>query len=116
MVEGPSPSHHPVFRQVISSSPREGSKETMRSKSRVAVIGAGLTGLSAAYHLRDRAQVVIFEKTRRMGGRVSTSHQPRREHGAEFLLGGGDKSALFLNRLMTSLKIKRTNEISDWPG
>ncbi len=88
----------------------------MRSKPRVAVIGAGLTGLSAAYHLRDRAQVVIFEKTRRMGGRVSTSHQPRGEHGAEFLLGGGDKSALFLNRLMTSLKIKRTNEISDWPG
>lgn len=57
-----------------------------RSKHRIAIIGAGLAGLSAAYHLRDEAEVTIFEREDRIGGRVLTSKQPPGEHGAEFFL------------------------------
>src|SRR6266571_5875062 len=60
------------------------------SECKVAIIGAGLAGLSAAYHLREaRGQsirITIFEKEKRIGGRIFTSHNPPGEHGAEFLL------------------------------
>lgn len=56
------------------------------SKQKVAIIGAGLAGLSAAYHLRDKANVTLFEREERIGGRVLTSKQPPGEHGAESLL------------------------------
>ncbi|WP_405625712.1 NAD(P)/FAD-dependent oxidoreductase [Streptomyces sp. NBC_01396] len=38
----------------------------------VAVIGAGPAGLSAAYHLRDRARITIFEREHRPGGHANT--------------------------------------------
>ena len=81
---------------------------------RIAVIGAGLAGLAAAYHLRHKYQVVIYEKTNRIGGRVFTSHQPQGEHGAEFLLG--KRSEPFINKLAKTLNVKITKEIPDWPG
>jgi protoporphyrinogen oxidase len=57
-----------------------------RSRQKVAIIGAGLAGLSAAYELRDKANVTIFEREDRLGGRVLTSKEPSGEHGAESLL------------------------------
>jgi protoporphyrinogen oxidase len=40
---------------------------------RVAVIGAGLTGLSAAVELRDRgASVTVLESAARVGGVITT--------------------------------------------
>jgi uncharacterized protein len=39
---------------------------------RVAVIGTGITGLSAAWALRDRAEVVVYEKADRLGGHSNT--------------------------------------------
>ena len=67
-----------------------------RSNKKVAIIGAGLAGLSAAYELRDKASVTIFECEKRIGGRVLTSKQPPGEHGAEFFLKseGGIRSFL----------------------
>ena len=60
------------------------------SDCKVAIIGAGLAGLSAAYHLREALgqsiRITILEKEKRIGGRVFTSHDPPGEHGAEFLL------------------------------
>ncbi|MDA0167628.1 FAD-dependent oxidoreductase [Solirubrobacter taibaiensis] len=44
----------------------------MSSKQRVAVIGAGIAGLSAAYHLRDDAEVTIFERNDYVGGHAHT--------------------------------------------
>lgn len=41
-------------------------------KNRVAVIGAGVAGLSAAYHLRDQAELTIFERDSRAGGHANT--------------------------------------------
>lgn len=53
---------------------------------RVAVIGAGLAGLTLAHQLKAASEVVIFEKSRGVGGRLATR---RREpysfdHGAQF--------------------------------
>ncbi|MGC4893663.1 NAD(P)/FAD-dependent oxidoreductase [Micromonospora sp. DT31] len=39
---------------------------------RVAVVGAGIAGMSAAYHLRDDAQVTLFEADSRLGGHANT--------------------------------------------
>ncbi len=59
---------------------------------RIAVIGAGLAGLTAARDLHDRGYtVVIWEKARGAGGRTSTRRGPgglRFDHGAPFLHDG----------------------------
>ncbi len=39
---------------------------------RIAVLGAGITGLATAHHLRDRAEVVVFEASDRAGGNIRT--------------------------------------------
>jgi len=41
-------------------------------RNRVAVVGAGIAGLSAAYHLRDIADVTLFECQDRAGGHANT--------------------------------------------
>ncbi len=53
---------------------------------RVAIVGAGLAGLTIARHVGDIAQVVIFEKSRGPGGRMATRRAPLFEfdHGAQF--------------------------------
>lgn len=40
---------------------------------RVAVIGAGLTGLATAWHLRDEAEVTVFDAADRVGGQILTA-------------------------------------------
>ena len=42
------------------------------SVPRVAVVGGGLTGLAAAWHLRGDAEVTLYEAGRRLGGQVHT--------------------------------------------
>lgn len=39
---------------------------------RVAVVGAGVSGVSAAYHLRDRARITLFDREDRIGGHANT--------------------------------------------
>ena len=54
--------------------------------SRVAIIGAGLSGLVLARRLRDVAAVTVFEKSRGVGGRMATRYAGDYEfdHGAQF--------------------------------
>ncbi len=40
---------------------------------KVAVIGAGVSGLGAAFALKDNADIVLYEKDRRLGGHANTS-------------------------------------------
>lgn len=40
--------------------------------TRVAVVGAGISGLSAAYHLPDDVEVTVYEKEDRPGGHALT--------------------------------------------
>ncbi len=55
---------------------------------RVAIIGAGMAGLSCGHELRRAGHdVVIFEKSRGIGGRIATRRTPedlRFDHGAQF--------------------------------
>jgi monoamine oxidase len=47
----------------------------MKKKKECVVIGAGLAGLAAAYHLTNaHRQVTVLEARDRLGGRVLTHH------------------------------------------
>ncbi|MFE1441941.1 NAD(P)/FAD-dependent oxidoreductase [Streptomyces sp. NPDC058739] len=39
---------------------------------RIAVVGAGVSGVSAAYHLRDHASITLFDREDRIGGHANT--------------------------------------------
>jgi renalase len=43
-------------------------------KIKIAIIGAGISGITLAKELEDIAQVKIFEKSRGVGGRMSTRY------------------------------------------
>src|SRR5258706_8835068 len=87
----------------------------MASHPEVVILGAGLAGMTAAYHLRDR-DVVVIESRDRVGGRtLSGEHDsywynsgaqfvwdPRTvalcgELGLDVLGGEGAQSAVFVN-------------------
>ena len=46
----------------------------LKRPSRIAVIGAGVAGLGAAWALRGLHQVILYEKDSRLGGHANTAH------------------------------------------
>jgi renalase len=54
-------------------------------KPRIAIIGAGITGLTLAQDLQNHAHVEVFEKSYRVGGRMNTRHVGafQFDHGAQ---------------------------------
>ena len=58
----------------------------MIASKNIAIIGAGLSGLTAANILKDSANITLFEKSRGVGGRISTRRfEPYFfDHGAQF--------------------------------
>lgn len=58
----------------------------MNTKPKVAIIGAGLAGVSLANALGEQADITLFEKSRGAGGRMSTRRheQISFDHGAQF--------------------------------
>lgn len=55
-------------------------------KKRIAIIGAGLSGLTLAQALKDNTTVVVYEKARGVGGRMSTRYADPYyfDHGTQF--------------------------------
>ncbi|MGB6230492.1 MAG: FAD-dependent oxidoreductase [Litorimonas sp.] len=53
---------------------------------KIAIIGAGMAGLTAARRLADTHEVVLFDKSRGVGGRMSTRYAGAYEfdHGAQY--------------------------------
>jgi oxygen-dependent protoporphyrinogen oxidase len=47
----------------------------MSTRPRVAVIGAGISGLTAAYRLHDSCDVTVFEARDRIGGQIQTEER-----------------------------------------
>lgn len=81
-------------------------------RARIAIIGAGVAGLTAAYYLRREygPSVVIIEREARLGGRVFTESAPYREHGAEYFVGSERK----LNSLIKELKLGRDKKANEY--
>ncbi|HNS88365.1 MAG TPA: FAD-dependent oxidoreductase, partial [Parvularculaceae bacterium] len=50
--------------------------EGTQNRRRFAVIGAGVSGLSAAWLLSQRHDVVLYERDRRLGGHANTAEVP----------------------------------------
>ena len=68
--------------------------------SRIAIVGAGVAGLSAAWSLRTTpAEVTVFEKSRGYSGRAATRgrYGVRYDHGANFIRPTSDR----VKRLIT---------------
>jgi len=70
--------------------------------TKIAIIGAGLSGLTLAHKLKDIADVRIFEKSKGVGGRLATRRADpfHFDHGAQFFLAKTDEFSEFLKPLI----------------
>lgn len=72
------------------------------SSSRVAVLGGGLTGLTAAWHLRQAGLApIVFEKSARVGGAIGAQQSDGWLHelGPNSLLEGSPEVAAFIEEV-----------------
>ncbi len=78
---------------------------------KVAVIGAGLAGLNLARLLSDVAEVVVFEKSDKLCGRMAThqSHGFSFDHGAQFFTAKNSAFKSFVNELESNAVIAQWN-------
>jgi len=70
--------------------------------TKIALIGAGLSGLTAATLLKDHAEITLFEKSRGVGGRMATRRADPYafDHGASFFHPKTDAFKKFLAPLI----------------
>ena len=70
--------------------------------TRIAIVGAGLSGLVVARSLQTHADVTIFEKSRGPGGRMATRYSGKFEfdHGAQFFTARSARFRAFLQPLI----------------
>lgn len=70
--------------------------------TRIAIIGAGIAGLSLAQALQPHAQVTVFEKARGVGGRMSARYADPYafDHGAQFFTARDPAFRAFLAPLL----------------
>jgi renalase len=75
----------------------------------IAIIGTGLSALTAAYHLQDKARITFFEKSRGLGGRLATRYAGpfTFDHGAQFFTAQTEDFRNFIKPLLTHGVIKR---------
>ena len=80
--------------------------------TRVAIIGAGLAGLTLAHKLAKFADVTVFEKSRGVGGRMATRYAGAFEfdHGAQFFTARSAAFREFLEPLL------RAGVVETWPA
>lgn len=89
----------------------------MRDLPRIAIIGAGLAGLSCARELASRGiDPVIFDKGRGLGGRLSTRRADggyQFDHGARYLTARNEGFAALLSTAEASGAVARWSVESD---
>ncbi len=78
---------------------------------KVAIIGAGFSGLTLAYELRNDAAVTVVEKSRGVGGRMSTrrTDQTHWDHGAQFFTARSRRFKKFLQPFIKNGSVGRWN-------
>lgn len=81
-------------------------------KPRIAIIGAGLSGIFLAQNLQHLCDVKIFEKSRGCGGRMSTRYAGNFvfDHGAQFFTAESEGFKKFLKPFV------ETKVICQWQG
>ena len=77
----------------------------------IAIIGAGLSALAVADSLKHRADITVFEKSRGVGGRMSTRHAEPYffDHGAQFFRARTDAFRAFIAPMLEAGVIERWN-------
>lgn len=75
----------------------------------IAIIGAGLSGLTAANILKDHANITIFEKSRSVSGRMSTRRAEPYffDHGAQYFKVRTDEFKDFITPMIEKGYIER---------
>ena len=70
--------------------------------ARIAIIGAGLAGLVVARALRGQHDVVVYEKSRGVGGRMATRYAGKFEfdHGTQFFTARSDEFQAYLRPML----------------
>ena len=78
---------------------------------KIAIIGAGISGLTAAMHLNDAADVTLYEKSRGVGGRICTryTNSYNFDHGAQFFTARTPQFKQFLKPLIKAGVIDNWN-------
>jgi renalase len=81
-------------------------------KKRIAIIGAGISGLTLAQNLKHHADVVVYEKARGVGGRMSTRYADPFyfDHGTQCFTARGKAFQDFLKPFMDA------GIIAEWSG
>ena len=81
-------------------------------KKRIAIIGAGMSGLTLANRLKDVFDVVIFEKSRGVGGRMATGTADafKFDHGTQFFTVRDKHFSHFISDYINS------GIVSEWKG
>jgi predicted NAD/FAD-dependent oxidoreductase len=79
---------------------------------KIAIIGAGLSGLTIATRLQKNAEVVVFEKARGVGGRMSTRYADPFyfDHGTQFFTARTKPFKQFLSPFLES------GLVQEWKG
>lgn len=81
-------------------------------RKKIAIIGAGISGLVLAQNLKNHADVVIYEKARGVGGRMSTRYADPFyfDHGTQCFTARGKEFQDFLKPFMDA------GVITEWSG
>lgn len=81
---------------------------------RIAVIGAGLAGLTLGLFLKDKADIHIFEKSRGVGGRMATRRAEPYffDHGAQYFTARTPEFQTFLQPMIDSGVVKRWDALA----
>lgn len=76
---------------------------------KVAIIGAGIAGLTAATLLKDQVKVTLFDKSRGVGGRMSTRRVDgfHFDHGAQYFTARTTEFQAFLRPLIQAGVVQR---------
>ena len=77
---------------------------------KIAIIGAGMSGITVAKELAKSNEVVVFDKSRGIGGRMATRRTPNYhfDHGAQFFTAKSDEFKELCQ------KAKKDNVIEKW--
>lgn len=84
----------------------------MHLKNRkIAIIGAGIAGLNLARLLSGTAEIVVFEKSDKLGGRIATHHANgfSFDHGAQFFTAKNKAFKTFVNELESQGVVSQWN-------